>query len=87
MSRRAQSAPPSAPYTLPGDDVTPQRFVTRTDLACGSTIGPITAAGLGMRVVDVGNPMLSMHSCRELSGAADVGKMIAVLRAVYAARS
>ena len=68
-------------------DVVPQRFVTRTDLACGSTIGPITAAKLGIRVVDVGNPMLSMHSCREMSGAADVGKMIAVLRAFYAARS
>ncbi|UJR80519.1 M18 family aminopeptidase [Sandaracinus amylolyticus] len=68
-------------------DVTPQRFVTRTDLACGSTIGPITAAGLGMRVVDVGNPMLSMHSCREMSGAADVAKMIAVMRAFFTARS
>ncbi|AKF06895.1 Aspartyl aminopeptidase [Sandaracinus amylolyticus] len=68
-------------------DVTPQRFVTRTDLACGSTIGPITAAGLGMRVVDVGNPMLSMHSCREMSGAADVAKMIAVMRAFFTAHS
>lgn len=66
--------------------VVPQRFVTRTDLACGSTIGPITAASLGMKVVDVGNPMLSMHSCREMSGAADVAKMIAVLRAFLAAR-
>jgi aspartyl aminopeptidase len=64
-------------------DVTPQRFVTRTDLGCGTTIGPITAASLGMRVVDVGNPMLSMHSCRELSGAADVAKMIAVLRVFF----
>jgi aspartyl aminopeptidase len=68
-------------------DVVPQRFVTRTDLGCGTTIGPITAANLGMRVVDVGNPMLSMHSCREMSGAADVGKMIAVLRAFYGSRS
>ena len=67
--------------------VTPQRFVTRTDLACGTTIGPISAAILGMRVVDVGNPMLSMHSARELSGAGDVAKMVAVLRAFYAARS
>jgi aspartyl aminopeptidase len=68
-------------------DVVPQKFVTRTDLACGSTIGPITAAGLGMPVVDVGNPMLSMHSCREMGGAADVPKMIAALRAFYEARS
>jgi aspartyl aminopeptidase len=62
-----------------------QRFVTRSDLPCGSTVGPITAAGLGMRAVDVGNPMLSMHSCRELAGAADVRPMIAALERVLAA--
>lgn len=67
--------------------VKPQRFVTRTDLACGTTIGPITAAMTGMRVVDVGNPMLSMHSSRETCAAADVGKMIDVLAAFFAARS
>lgn len=50
----------------------PQRFVTRTDLPCGSTIGPITAAELGMATVDVGAPMLSMHSCREMAGTLDV---------------
>jgi aspartyl aminopeptidase len=64
-------------------DVVPQRFVTRTDLGCGTTIGPIIAANLGIRVVDVGNPMLSMHSCREMAGAGDVAKMIAVLRAFF----
>ena len=62
-------------------DVTPQSFVTRSDLACGSTIGPLSAARLGVRTVDVGNPMLSMHSCRELAAAADVAPMIAALRA------
>ncbi len=50
----------------------PQRFVTRTDLPCGSTIGPITAAELGVKTVDVGAPMLSMHSCREMAGSLDV---------------
>ncbi len=46
---------------------TPQSFVVRTDMACGSTIGPISAARLGIKTVDVGNPMLSMHSVREMS--------------------
>ncbi len=56
-----------------------QKFVTRTDLACGTTIGPIAGGKLGVRTVDVGNPMLSMHSAREQCGAHDVGRMIAVL--------
>ena len=63
--------------------VRPQHFVTRSDLACGSTIGPITAARVGLRTVDVGNPMLSMHSCRELAGVADVAPMIDVLGAFF----
>jgi aspartyl aminopeptidase len=60
--------------------IAPQYFVTRSDVACGSTIGPITAARVGIRAVDVGNPMLSMHSCREMAGSADVQPMIDVLR-------
>ena len=63
--------------------VEPQHFVTRSDLACGSTIGPITAARVGLRTVDVGNPMLSMHSCREMAGTADVEPMIDVLTAFF----
>jgi aspartyl aminopeptidase len=66
-----------------GAGVTPQHFVTRSDLACGSTIGPISAARVGIRTVDVGNPMLSMHSCREMSGVADVAPMIHVLTAFF----
>ena len=64
-------------------DVEPQVFVTRSDLGCGSTIGPLSAAELGVRTVDVGNPMLSMHSCREMAAAADVGPMIDVLRVFF----
>lgn len=64
--------------------VTPQHFVTRTDLGCGSTIGPITAGQLGIRTVDVGNPMLSMHSIREMACASDVAAMVAVLRRLFA---
>jgi len=65
--------------------VSPQYFVSRSDVTCGSTVGPITAARLGVRTVDVGNPMLSMHSCRELAGVADVAPMIDVLRCFFAA--
>ncbi len=65
-------------------DVAVQDFVTRTDLACGSTIGPITAARLGLATVDVGNPMLSMHSAREMCGSADVAAMIAVMGRAFA---
>lgn len=64
--------------------VVPQQFVSRSDLGCGSTIGPISAARIGVRTVDVGNPMLSMHSCREMAGAHDVVPMIDVLGAFFA---
>lgn len=62
-----------------------QRFVTRSDIGCGSTIGPMTAAALGVRTVDVGLPMLSMHSCRELAGASDVPSFAKVLTAFFEA--
>ena len=62
------------------EDFAPQYFASHSDLACGSTIGPISAARTGLACVDVGNPMLSMHSCREQAGSADVAPMIAVLR-------
>jgi len=62
----------------------PQHFVTRNDIPCGSTIGPITAARVGVPAVDVGSPMLSMHSCREMAGTADVRPMIDVLGSFFA---
>lgn len=64
----------------------PQRFVTRSDLPCGSTIGPITAALTGVHAVDVGNPMLSMHSIREMAGVEDHARMIAVLGRFFSER-
>ncbi len=63
--------------------VEPQHFVSRNDIGCGSTIGPIAAAGLGLRTVDVGGPMLSMHSCRELAAAADVPVMVKVMTELF----
>lgn len=60
-----------------------QEFVVRSDLACGSTIGPIIASTTGMRAVDVGAPMLSMHSIREMCGADDVSHAIAHFTAAF----
>lgn len=60
-----------------------QAFVTRTDLGCGSTIGPLTAAGLGVRTVDVGVPTFAMHSIRELAGADDAHSLYRTLLALF----
>lgn len=65
--------------------IEPQHFVTRADLPCGSTIGPLTATRLGIATVDVGNPTLSMHSIREQAAVADVEPMIRALAAHLAA--
>jgi aspartyl aminopeptidase len=51
--------------------VSVQQFVSRNDMPCGSTVGPMTAALVGATTVDFGAPMLSMHSARELCGAKD----------------
>ncbi len=61
-----------------------QQYAHRTDLGCGSTIGPILAARLGMPSVDVGSPMWSMHSIRESAGVLDHGYMIAAMTAALA---
>ena len=66
--------------------ITPQEFVNRPDLACGSTIGSITASRLGLPTVDVGNPMWSMHSAREMAGVADQVLMHKALSSFYRGR-
>jgi aspartyl aminopeptidase len=58
-----------------------QTYAHRNDIPCGSTIGPLTAAGLAVDVVDVGAPMLSMHSARELMSTRDVEPTIAAFTA------
>lgn len=56
-----------------------QVFVTRADMGCGSTIGPITAASLGVPTVDVGVPQWAMHSIRETAGRHDIQYLIKAL--------
>ena len=61
-----------------------QQYSHRSDIGCGSTIGPIVAARLGIASVDVGSPMWAMHSARESAGALDPALMIAALTAGFA---
>ncbi len=61
-----------------------QQYAHRSDLGCGSTIGPVVAAQLGISSVDVGSPMWAMHSARESAGAHDHNYMIAALAAAFA---
>lgn len=60
-----------------------QSFVTRSDLGCGSTIGPITASQLGVQTIDIGVPTFAMHSIRELAGSKDLSYLVRALQAFY----
>ena len=64
-------------------DVPSQDFVSNNSVPCGSTIGPMTAQRLGITTVDVGIPLLSMHSTREMAGVEDPGWLAEALTAYY----
>ena len=65
------------------NEVPVQSFVVRSDMGCGSTIGPLTASQLGVRTVDIGLPTFAMHSIRELAGSHDLDHLLKVLTAFY----
>ncbi len=56
-----------------------QHFVTRSDMGCGSTIGPITATRIGVETIDVGLPTYAMHSIREVCGSDDAHSLYKIL--------
>jgi aspartyl aminopeptidase len=64
-------------------DVPVQTFVSRSDMGCGSTIGPVTSSRLGVPTLDVGIPQLAMHSCRELTGFDDPERLTLVLQRFF----
>ena len=56
-----------------------QMFVTRSDMGCGSTIGPMTSAKIGIDTIDIGVPTFAMHSIRESAGSADAYSLYKIL--------
>lgn len=60
-----------------------QMFVAANDSPCGSTIGPILASKTGIRTLDIGNPILSMHSIRETGGSADLEYQIKLFKEFF----
>ena len=63
-----------------------QTFVMRNDMPCGSTVGPAISATLGIPTVDIGEPMLSMHSIREMTAVKDHENMINLVSALFDAK-
>ena len=60
-----------------------QTFVTRSDMGCGSTIGPLTAGRIGVKTLDIGVPTWAMHSIRETAGTKDLNYLVEALKAFY----
>jgi aspartyl aminopeptidase len=79
--RYASNSRTIARFVLAADKerLTLQEFVTRSDMGCGSTIGPITATRLGIDTIDVGLPTFAMHSIRELAGSEDAHQLYKIL--------
>ncbi|MCW5207642.1 M18 family aminopeptidase [Desulfobulbus sp. US2] len=67
-------------------EVPVQEFVVRNDMGCGSTIGPLTAAKIGVDTVDVGVPSLAMHSIRETAACKDCWYLYQVLQTFFSAK-
>lgn len=63
--------------------VTLQNYVVRSDMGCGSTIGPMTATKLGMTTIDVGVPTWAMHSIRETASLKDITDLTQLLTTFY----
>lgn len=68
-----------------GGKIPYQKFAVRADMGCGSTLGPLTAANLGVKTVDIGLPTFAMHSIRELAGVADIACLSKALQSFYTA--
>ena len=83
--RYASNCETSAVFKLLAEStqVPVQSFVVRTDMGCGSTIGPITATEIGVKTLDIGVPTFAMHSIRELSGNKDSWYLFLVLQKYF----
>jgi len=66
------------------ENIPVQSFVVRSDMGCGSTIGPITASKLGVKTLDIGVPTLSMHSIKETAGRHDCDYLLRSFLAFFA---
>jgi aspartyl aminopeptidase len=89
-SQRYASTPQSVRSVLSlfeNEGLNPQVFVSRNNIACGSTIGPITSTRVGIPAVDIGVPQLSMHSAREICGVKDAIELTRLLGAHLRASS